>query len=78
MKNYQLKKDKEFIEKNLTNSDLLKEIDKYSSIGLTKENIIQFTDKVISQCVRRFSRVFCKVIKDINNQMKSGKITKMF
>lgn len=74
----QLKKDKEFIEKNLTNSDLLKEIDKYSSIGLTKENIIQFTDKIISQCVRRFSRVFCKVIKDINNQMKSGKITKMF
>lgn len=74
----QLKKDKEFIEKNLTNTHLINEINKFSFIGLTKENIIKFADEVISQCIKRFGRVFCKVIKDINIQMKDGKITKMF
>jgi hypothetical protein len=66
----ELKADREFIASHIDDEKLLTEIEKYKTVGITKDNVIETADLVIKQCIRRFSRVFCKVMKDINEKIR--------
>lgn len=73
----QLKEGRKFLEENISDEHLAKVLEKYKVLGITQENILRKLDKTINECIRRFGRVFCKVMKDINSKMRDGKIDRL-